>query len=281
MRAMQGSRYPWLQKFTRIFIRAGFEHFLTFDAKPQQYEDYIIRVAEDRSAGGRIVGVGCAALKTARMHSRMCKVAYIFDLRVDEAYQGCGLGKALTEQIEEACQSKGAHFLYLTVNSDNTKAKSLYAKRGFAHASHRSPALALLAFPDVEEDAVSVEVLGKEAAMKLTSCFYASADLCLERLEQLFDSALYEGTFVARKGDSIAGVSAWNGSSLTGFRIERIFLPITWWRSPMLQLLLAGGGLWVAWRWLLALKASGASVLETHSMLMTIWFLTMILTCGQ
>eukprot|EP00438_Fugacium_kawagutii_P024416 Skav222379 [mRNA] locus=scaffold2692:315335:317907:- [translate_table: standard] len=53
------------------------------------------------------------------------------------------------------------------VNSDNTKAKSLYAKRGFVHASHRSPALALLAFPDLEDhgsllDSVNaVEVVGK------------------------------------------------------------------------------------------------------------------------
>ena len=40
---LQGSRFPWLQKFTRIFIRAGFQHFLTFDAKPRQYEDAIAR----------------------------------------------------------------------------------------------------------------------------------------------------------------------------------------------------------------------------------------------
>lgn len=33
--------------------------------------------------GGRIVGVGCAALKTARFHAKMCKVAYIFDLKLD------------------------------------------------------------------------------------------------------------------------------------------------------------------------------------------------------
>ena len=30
--------------------------------------------------GGRIIGVGCAAIKTARVHSKMCKVAYVFDL---------------------------------------------------------------------------------------------------------------------------------------------------------------------------------------------------------
>ena len=35
---LTGSRYPWLQQFTKLFFRAGFEHFLTFDAKPRQYE---------------------------------------------------------------------------------------------------------------------------------------------------------------------------------------------------------------------------------------------------
>ena len=44
-----GSRYPWLQKFTRVFIRAGFEHFLTFDAKPQQYEDWVSNAPQNHA----------------------------------------------------------------------------------------------------------------------------------------------------------------------------------------------------------------------------------------
>jgi len=141
--------------------------------------------------------------------------------------------------------------------------------------------LALLAFPDVEEGcskdtASSVEVLGKEAAMKLTRSFYSSADLCLENLDQLFDSGLYEGTFVARKGDSIAGVSAWNGSSLTGFKIERIFLPISWWRSPCLHVLLVGAGIWALWTWAVSVQAAGRSALETRSAFTVIWLVSMI-----
>lgn len=34
----------------------------------------------------------------------------------------------------------------------------------------------------------------QEAAMKLTRSFYSSADLCLENLDQLFDSGLYEAS---------------------------------------------------------------------------------------
>ncbi|CAE7415441.1 rimI [Symbiodinium sp. CCMP2456] len=276
MRAMQGSRFPWLQKFTRIFIRAGFQHFLTFDAKPRQYEDHIIRVAEDRSEGGRIIAVGCAALKTAQLHGKMCKVAYIFDLRVDEEYQGYGVGKALTQQIEDACEAKGAKFLYLTVNSDNVKAKSLYAKRGFVHASHRSPAMALLAFPEQEDGDIEVEELDKEAARAMTCRFYASADLLLNQLGQLFDSPLYEGSFLARRGESVAGVSAWNGSSLTGFKIERLFLPISWLRSGVFRCMGISALLFVALRWVQALQAAGTAAAETQSTKDVLWLVGMI-----
>ncbi|CAE7203621.1 esyt3 [Symbiodinium natans] len=320
MRAMQGSRFPWLQRFTRIFIRAGFQHFLTFDAKPRQYEDHIIRLAEDRSGGGRIVAVGCAALKTAQVHGNMCKVAYIFDLRlgtvcnlnnlppvkiyqrtsmrwkilssvgrVDEEYQGCGVGKALTQQIEDACEARGAKFLYLTVNADNVKAKSLYAKRGFVHASHRSPAMAFLAFPEQEEEDIEVQDLDKEAARAMTLRFYASADLSnkvqapsqdllLSNLGQLFDSPLYEaffvlqGTFIARRGESLAGVR----SSLTGFKIERLFLPISWWRSGACRFLGSAAGLVAVLRLVQALQIAGTSAAETHSTKDVLWLIGLI-----
>ena len=49
---LSGSRYPWLQKFTQIFIRAGFEHFLTFDAKPKQYEDWVSGMCKNATREG-------------------------------------------------------------------------------------------------------------------------------------------------------------------------------------------------------------------------------------
>ena len=48
---------------------------------------FFVRIDVDVSVCDRIVGVGCAALKTARMHSVTCKIGYIFDLRVDEDYK--------------------------------------------------------------------------------------------------------------------------------------------------------------------------------------------------
>ena len=41
----------------------------------------------------KVVAVGCAVLKTACMHGEMVKIAYVFDLRVDEDYQGKGIGQ--------------------------------------------------------------------------------------------------------------------------------------------------------------------------------------------
>ena len=46
----------------------------------------------DEGGEGKIVAVGCAVLKTARMHGEVVKLGYVFDLRVDEAYQGRGIG---------------------------------------------------------------------------------------------------------------------------------------------------------------------------------------------
>merc|ERR1719215_2425628 len=106
MRAMQGGRFPALQKVFGMFFKFGFEHFRAFDAKARQYDDCIIRVVEDRSKNNRIVGVGCAVLKMARMHSVTCKIGYLFDFRVDEDYQGYGIGSELAEQIEAVCTER-------------------------------------------------------------------------------------------------------------------------------------------------------------------------------
>jgi hypothetical protein len=94
MRAMQGGRYPALQKFVTTFVRAGFHHRVTFDAKAKQYTEHVIRVVEEQSdaKAKKVVAVGCAVLKTAYMLGEMVKIAYVFDLRVDEDYQGKGIG---------------------------------------------------------------------------------------------------------------------------------------------------------------------------------------------
>jgi len=43
-----------------VFIRAGFEHFLTFDAKPQQYEDWVSNPPQNyaRTRFTKMMGAG-------------------------------------------------------------------------------------------------------------------------------------------------------------------------------------------------------------------------------
>mmetsp|Transcript_106001 Transcript_106001/g.167367 ORF Transcript_106001/g.167367 Transcript_106001/m.167367 type:complete len:423 (+) Transcript_106001:54-1322(+) len=231
MRAMQGGRFPALQKVVSFFVKAGFEHFETFDAKAKQYEDYIIRVVEDTSNGGRLVGVCCAALKKVMLHSNVCTIGYVFDLRVDEEYQGYRIGFELSSQIETMCAQRGASFLYLTVNNDNMKAKSLYKKLGYQHASHRSPALKLLFYEEEVPSDILVESLSTEEALEMTVNACKKSDLAPIDMTELFSSKCYEGTFLARRGESYAGISSWNGSSLTGFRVERLIFPIAWWST--------------------------------------------------
>lgn len=258
MRAMQGGRFPAVQKLLSFFFRAGFEHFVTFDAKAKQYDEHIIRVVEDRASNNRLVGVGCAVLKMVRIKSEVCKVGYVFDLRVDEDYQSHGVGKTLTHQIEEACESRGAKFLYLTVNANNTKAKALYRKRGFVHASHRAPSMSLLVHPqraDIDDDII-VERISVEEALQMTETYYKHSDLALGSMAVLFQSKLCQGTFVARRGTSFAGASTWNGSFLTGFRVDRVVLPVACWNCVFAKSVLFSGASYAALQLLWAYQAT-------------------------
>lgn len=256
MRAMQGVRFPALQKVVSLLVKGGFEHFETFDAKAKQYEDHVIRVVEDEANGNRLVGVCCAALKKAIVHSEKCIIGYIFDLRVDEDYQGYGIGLELSSQIEAECAHRGAKFLYLSVNSTNTKALSLYKKTGYEHASYRSPALQLLLYEEEEPSDITVETLAVDEALQLTVEAYKNSDLTPVAMNELFTSSCYEGTLLARRGDSYAGASSWNGSSLTGWKIDRLILPMAWWRSLGAKIAFGSVALYAVLAWARVVCAS-------------------------
>jgi GNAT superfamily N-acetyltransferase len=266
MRAMQGGRFPRLQAALRFFIRVGFEHYSTFDAKPKQYEDCIILVAEETQIG-EIVGVVCAAIKTCFAHGKTQKVGYVFDLRVHEEYQGRKIGSQLSKAIEQACIEKECTMLYLSVNKNNVKACSLYRKHGWTHASPRSPSIDILLKPVVVQETAlkqtvssiltTLEKLPVPKAIEMTTAGHATADMTLSNMGQLFTSPLYEGTFVARRGESYAGISLWDGSSLNGIKVERIVLPISYYQalanSAVAGLVAKAVAAWGASYWLFAL----------------------------
>jgi len=116
-----------------------------------------------------------------------------------------------------------------------------------------------------ESTDITVERISPEEALRLTKEAYSDADLTLGDLQTLFQSPLYEGTFMARQGDSYAGVSTWNGSSLTGFRIECLLLPISWWRMPIVKAACMFGMAFFSWRWAGLLGTSVANARATPS----------------
>eukprot|EP00448_Togula_jolla_P003351 CAMPEP_0170606644 /NCGR_PEP_ID=MMETSP0224-20130122/20624_1 /TAXON_ID=285029 /ORGANISM="Togula jolla, Strain CCCM 725" /LENGTH=424 /DNA_ID=CAMNT_0010931743 /DNA_START=41 /DNA_END=1312 /DNA_ORIENTATION=- len=268
--AAQGGRFPALQRLQDALLGVVFEHYVTFDAKAKQYDESVMRVATHND---RMVGVGCGVLKVAKYHGKACKVAYIFDLRVDQDYQGLGIGGEITSQVESECERQGAKYLYLSVNADNTKARAMYARRGFVLASHRWPALAFLYRPFPEDDTIKVSRVTTEKALELTSRAYEDSDLTLASMDAVFRSSLYEGTFVARRGDSFAGVSLWNASFLTGVAcIRLLLLPIQFWRFWPVQavvLFLIGMTLLA---WTLQLHAAFRLAQEDGGALHWLWF---------
>mmetsp|Transcript_66028 Transcript_66028/g.123140 ORF Transcript_66028/g.123140 Transcript_66028/m.123140 type:complete len:425 (-) Transcript_66028:63-1337(-) len=254
-RAMQGNRYPALDVFLKTFFRAGFEHQVTFDAKAKQYGEYAVHVAEVKETGV-ILGVCCCILKKVWLYGEQHKVGYVFDLRVDEAYQGCGIGKNLTQRMEEVCIQRGASHFYLSVNEDNTKAKCLYGRRGYGVCSERKPVQYLLMAPVEEVTDVKVELVSVEEGLRLTEDAFGKTDMTPADLKQLFQSPLYEGTLVARSGSSIAGMSLWNGSYFVGFRVTRFFLPVWCWQMRSVRWAFCFGLAYLGWRWTCSVHGS-------------------------
>lgn len=57
--------------------------------------------------------------------------AWIEDVVTDEAYRGCGVGRALVSQAIQRAKEAGAVRVYLTSNPSRKAAHALYSKCGF------------------------------------------------------------------------------------------------------------------------------------------------------
>lgn len=55
------------------------------------------------------------------------------DLCVDEKYRGQGIAKELLDKIEAKARELGATSIFLGVNKNNSKAREIYEKFGFAY----------------------------------------------------------------------------------------------------------------------------------------------------
>jgi ribosomal protein S18 acetylase RimI-like enzyme len=63
------------------------------------------------------------------------RTAYVYDIRIDPTRQGHGYGEAVMRLLEQKALTMGMHTLRLHVFADNSVARSLYRKLGFAETN--------------------------------------------------------------------------------------------------------------------------------------------------
>lgn len=246
-------------RFAGGLVAAAFWHHQAFDAKARQFFAHIILVCQDTEKDGAICGVIAVAIKRLRAHGEDVLCGYVFDLRVDSSYRRQGIGLKLANTAERRAAALGVNYMYLSVNGSNKVALRLYSRMGFVHASHRSLIFRPLLLPartSRRDEAAAApgggvrKLSGKEAC-NLVSSYYAKRDLGLSRTEfdRLFASPNHLATFAATDASadtSDSGVAStavlvlWNGSTFTGFKVVRFFLPMSLWSrlAPLLPVAL-------------------------------------------
>eukprot|EP01064_Diplonema_japonicum_P034853 TRINITY_DN735_c0_g2_i3.p1 TRINITY_DN735_c0_g2~~TRINITY_DN735_c0_g2_i3.p1 ORF type:complete len:399 (+),score=64.22 TRINITY_DN735_c0_g2_i3:888-2084(+) len=214
-------------------MKAGYLQKLLFKAqlvindryatKVNQYDNHAIFVVDNEE--GEVVAAVCLGLKNVTLYGKPATVGYLFDLRVHEKAQRKGLGETLSNKAEQWAFDQGATMIYLTVNSNNTSALSLYAKLGYSVVSLREPSNSLLVF-SAQNAKGEVETYKGRDAVDILTPYFESRDM-FTGFEGLFNSPFYYKTLVARdeSTDSFASVSLWNGSALTGVLLYRVVLP--------------------------------------------------------
>lgn len=255
----------------KALLRGCFTHAQAFDAKATQFshESHVIVCEDTLPPPGEpaIVGVVMLGIKRVTLQRNEILLGYTFDLRVHEKAQRSGIGHQLCLEVEVRCLAAGVHTMYLSVNSDNERAKRLYAKLGFTHASKRAPQMSLLlrTLPTGLADDVRVVQLTAEAAAQVLIASHSGRDCALDARgvkELLTAHPAYETSFVCTSADGLsrASVHLWNGSHLGGFEMSRVLVPTTWLdKTPFLATVAAGAtaALLLAARWLVRQGAAG------------------------
>jgi GNAT superfamily N-acetyltransferase len=91
------------------------------------HADAVVLVAEE---GGGVAGSVTAARKTVFVAGEACPAAYVFDLMVDPAWRGRGLGRRLLRAVRDACPDARLHYSY--VLDDNAVSRRLFESEGFS-----------------------------------------------------------------------------------------------------------------------------------------------------
>ena len=82
-------------------------------------------------AGGQIEGAGTAALKTVLVHGQPMLAAYVFDLAVDPAARGRGLGRLLVDELGSWARRRDVAFLYAHILGGNAASEATFGAAGY------------------------------------------------------------------------------------------------------------------------------------------------------
>ena len=235
-KASQHQRIPLLSDLFKAHIK----HLADFDSKSKLFDDddgsqHEIVVAEMH---GRVVGVVCVGVKPIFLRGVETLAGYLFDLRVDEAYQRNRIGSKLSAEVERRCVARGVKVMYLTVNGSNAKALQLYDKLGWKLGSRRR--LLFEPLPFVKPPASSKHQLVQRIPLDVFLAFVETnirqADLRPVNLRLMLERSSFicawKVSSVGSTEESAAVVSLCNGSLLSAIHIEQFILPYSWWITP-------------------------------------------------
>ncbi len=231
---------------TSLLLKAHLFHAGAFDARAAQFPARHVLVCEDtRPAKGEgcIVGVVAVGIKPGSLRGREVLLGYMFDLRVHERVQRRGIGARLCRLAEARCAADGVDTLYLSVNATNRRARELYRKLGYSHASSRAPSMSFLfrtlpVWPSADGSAAPGVRLARlsatEAAACLRSLVGTDCSLDASGMADLAAHPNLEASWRAQSDDgSVATLHLWNSSSLGGFLVERLLVPTRWLDSAL------------------------------------------------
>ena len=93
---------------------------------------------EDPAADVRLIRVDGVPAAVGRRHG-VERMSYLSAIGVLTAYQGLGLGEAITRALVEEALSLGHDLVYLGVYAENDRAARMYERVGFANLGGTAP----------------------------------------------------------------------------------------------------------------------------------------------
>ena len=291
----------WIGAF-QDSLQVHIHHPNGFDAMAKTAQEYEIIVCQDDASNGQVVAVVVVNIRTVYWGGTQLKVGWVYGLRVHEDYQNQGIGRAISADLEQRCLHRGVSMLHLTVNLDNSRARSLYKKNGYQDASDRGPVTKFLTNESViPKHFISMQI-PPDVAASFMAKHYDQMDMSpSDGFSNLVQLKQYETTFVVvdeselspdtlalcNKKDQLStavlqaiqkgtvknygGVALWNGSANKMFKVVRlVFSKETWLSRPfqlaMLCVLLGFFGLWW-WRTVFRILgvASWIGLIRTHN----------------